>query len=346
MNKVLAIAYYGKAVILAQLKKYEEALKYFDKAIESDPKFAEGWYGKGGLLYELCDYSSSEKAIKKSLEISPSFEASFIMGKIKMKEGDFKKSIEYFEEAKNIKPSSIEPTIWKIYAEFMKTSYPPKNIKEKEWEEKIEYQKGVSSQILEVEDLIKFLENKKEKTDEEEKAIPTLYYWLGIFYTKVGGYLSAVENFDKSIDASKELKKKYKKDAKSLGEIEEKAEHLLRYIWNTKINHSFWNWWLFSPKNLWERKKQAIFTILSSSLFLLIILPLVGSISFPRIKISLPEWNYWIASILTIFFILLSPLLLRIKAGSDIDVELSPPSEITTAPVSLMPIMEETMKIR
>ena len=114
-------------------------------------------------MYELCDYSSSEKAIKKSLEISPSFEAYFIMGKIKIKEGDFKKSIECFEKAKNLRLSSIEPNIWKIYAKCMKTSYPSKSIKEKEWEEKIEYQKGVSLQILEVEDLIKFLEEKKEK---------------------------------------------------------------------------------------------------------------------------------------------------------------------------------------
>ena len=142
----------------------------------------------------------------------------------------------------------------------------------------------------------------------------------------------------------KSARKEYKnEDIKPLRETEEKAQHLLRYIWNAKINHSFWNWWLFSPKYLWRWLKRIIFGALSSFLSFMIILPFINSISFFKLKISTPEWSYWVASIIAIFFILLSPLLARIKAGGEVDIELSPPSEITMAPVSLMLIMEEAI---
>jgi len=48
-----ADAWNNKGVSLAQLGKYEEAIKYYDKAIEIKPDFANAWFNKGNSLVKL-----------------------------------------------------------------------------------------------------------------------------------------------------------------------------------------------------------------------------------------------------------------------------------------------------
>ena len=43
-------AWNNKGLALDNLGRYEEAIKYYDKAIELDPNNADAWYNKGLLL--------------------------------------------------------------------------------------------------------------------------------------------------------------------------------------------------------------------------------------------------------------------------------------------------------
>ncbi len=44
--------WYEKGLSLSYLKRYQEAIKCYDNAIELDPKNVDAWYRKGYAFYE------------------------------------------------------------------------------------------------------------------------------------------------------------------------------------------------------------------------------------------------------------------------------------------------------
>lgn len=54
-----------------ELGRYEEALKEFDKSLETNPKDADIWENKGSSFYMLGRYEEALEALNKSLEIDP-----------------------------------------------------------------------------------------------------------------------------------------------------------------------------------------------------------------------------------------------------------------------------------
>jgi tetratricopeptide (TPR) repeat protein len=41
---------YEKGLLLYKLERYDEAIEYYDKALEIDPKYMLAWYNKGLVL--------------------------------------------------------------------------------------------------------------------------------------------------------------------------------------------------------------------------------------------------------------------------------------------------------
>jgi tetratricopeptide (TPR) repeat protein len=62
---------YNKGSALNNLGKYKEAIEYYDKALEIDPKFALTLYNKGNALYHLGKYNEAIECYDKALEIDP-----------------------------------------------------------------------------------------------------------------------------------------------------------------------------------------------------------------------------------------------------------------------------------
>lgn len=60
-----------KGIELGKLGQHAEAEKFFDKAIEKDPRFAEAWYFKGLSLHYLGKFDESIAAFDESIEINP-----------------------------------------------------------------------------------------------------------------------------------------------------------------------------------------------------------------------------------------------------------------------------------
>jgi tetratricopeptide (TPR) repeat protein len=58
-----------KGLPFGKLRRPEEALKAFDKAIELDPKFAQAYQGKGLSLRELERHEEADKAFKRAKEL-------------------------------------------------------------------------------------------------------------------------------------------------------------------------------------------------------------------------------------------------------------------------------------
>jgi len=57
-------AWNGKGNALAYLKKYEQAIECYDKAIEIDPKYVYAWNGKGNALAYLKKYEHELQLIR------------------------------------------------------------------------------------------------------------------------------------------------------------------------------------------------------------------------------------------------------------------------------------------
>jgi tetratricopeptide (TPR) repeat protein len=60
-----------KGLALNNLGKYNEAIEYYDKALQIDPKHAYPWNNKGNALNSLGKYEEAIKYIDKSLELNP-----------------------------------------------------------------------------------------------------------------------------------------------------------------------------------------------------------------------------------------------------------------------------------
>ena len=65
--------YYRKGLSLAKIEDYEEASKYFDKAIELDPNNLQAWISKANALTELGNEEEAKACVKKVKAIDPDY---------------------------------------------------------------------------------------------------------------------------------------------------------------------------------------------------------------------------------------------------------------------------------
>ncbi len=66
-------SWFNKGNSLSDLKKYEEAVGCYSKALEIDNKYTYAWYNKGLLLIELKKYNDALLCFNKTLEIDDKY---------------------------------------------------------------------------------------------------------------------------------------------------------------------------------------------------------------------------------------------------------------------------------
>jgi tetratricopeptide (TPR) repeat protein len=72
-NRKRKFAWYHKGVAQFGLKKYDESIRCYDKALSLDPDFAEALNDKGVALSCKENYDEAGDAVRKAIEIRPSF---------------------------------------------------------------------------------------------------------------------------------------------------------------------------------------------------------------------------------------------------------------------------------
>jgi tetratricopeptide (TPR) repeat protein len=65
--------YYRKGLSLAKIEDYEEASKYFDRAIELDPNNLLAWISKANTLIELGNEEEAKACVDKVKAIDPNY---------------------------------------------------------------------------------------------------------------------------------------------------------------------------------------------------------------------------------------------------------------------------------
>ena len=96
----------SKGATLYALKRYEEAISCYGKALEINPKHAWAWYGRGLTLYDLRRYEEAIKCFDKVLKINPK-DVVIMLSAWNMK-GDALCNLERYEEATNCYDISLE----------------------------------------------------------------------------------------------------------------------------------------------------------------------------------------------------------------------------------------------
>lgn len=93
-------SYNDKAICLAELGKYEQAMVVFDEGIKVSRDCASLYHNKGWLLNKLGKFKQSVIYFKKALEFeSGRVEATFSLGDSYLKMGDTQKAKKYFISA-------------------------------------------------------------------------------------------------------------------------------------------------------------------------------------------------------------------------------------------------------
>ena len=330
-----------KGIVLVELNRHNEALQAYESAIKINPKDTKAWYNKSELLYFLGAYKAANKMVNRVLAINKdSAEAHILKGKIEINAGNFEKAHSNLINAKSLEPQSISANFWIIYCKYLQLSQIcPKDEKQKR-EDNPAYLKQMHLIILDLQQTMKAFKNKI-RDMYGDNTMAEIYYWLGALYFKINDLISAKENLEESLELNTNCAK---------------AKELLDHIWNARIRPSWWRWWFFSPEHLNRVIKQVaggiITFLLGIEVIILFIHPFKELIFQGlnwQIGMNIININWQLYGLLAIILalLLLSPILLRFKAGG-VEVELTPPTglEFSITPAFMeYPIakMEETM---
>ncbi len=106
-----AYASLTKGVSFYVLKNHTEAIKYYDKAIEIDPKQVIAWYNKGVIFSEKGNDAEALNYYNKAIEINPKFlDAWYNKGVIFSEQGNDAKALNCYDNAIEINPKF--PDAW------------------------------------------------------------------------------------------------------------------------------------------------------------------------------------------------------------------------------------------
>ncbi|OLT58389.1 serine/threonine-protein kinase [Moorena bouillonii] len=104
-----APAWQGQGKTLFALKYYEEALNAYDQAIQIEPDYSAAWKGRGKTLEQLERYDAAIKAFNSALELQPNdLDAWISLGNVQVKSKNYYDAIASFDKALKLKPDSYQ----------------------------------------------------------------------------------------------------------------------------------------------------------------------------------------------------------------------------------------------
>jgi tetratricopeptide (TPR) repeat protein/tRNA A-37 threonylcarbamoyl transferase component Bud32 len=100
---------YKQGETLLELKRYEDALVAYNRAVELRPKYADAWKSKGNTLVALKRYEEARNAYDKAIQIQPEYWEAWIgRGNALDSLQQYKEAINAFDAAIKSKPDSLE----------------------------------------------------------------------------------------------------------------------------------------------------------------------------------------------------------------------------------------------
>ena len=105
-NTLSASDWLRKGYNAGELKEYDNAILYFQKAIELDPKYSEAYYNLGTTYTNKGNLDKAIQCYKKAIELNPQISIVYNnMGVAYEEKGDNEKAIKCYEKAIEIDPN-------------------------------------------------------------------------------------------------------------------------------------------------------------------------------------------------------------------------------------------------
>jgi len=100
IRTLTAGAWLNKGTSLHELGKYVDALEFFDKALELNPRIALAWLNKGGSLYRLGRHDEAIECCNRALNVDPELAGAWEgMGASLFELGRFEEALRCFDKA-------------------------------------------------------------------------------------------------------------------------------------------------------------------------------------------------------------------------------------------------------
>lgn len=109
INSTNATNLYHRGETLLELKRYEDALKVYNRAVELKPEYTEAWQGQGNTLFELKRYQDALDAYDKAIQIKPDYwQAWNGRGKALDRLQQYEEAINSYDSALKIQADNLE----------------------------------------------------------------------------------------------------------------------------------------------------------------------------------------------------------------------------------------------
>ncbi len=170
LEKRTKIYFKDVGIVYANLKEYEKAIEYYQKAIEMDEKWAVPYFNLGIVYKNLKEYEKAIEYYQKAIEMDEKWAVPYNnLGIVYKNLKEYEKAIEYYQKAIEMDEKWAYPynNLGNVYVDL------------KEYEKAIEYyQKAIEM--------------------DEKYAVP--YNNLGIVYANLKEYEKAIEYYQKAIE--------------------------------------------------------------------------------------------------------------------------------------------------
>ncbi|MGA9997963.1 MAG: tetratricopeptide repeat protein [Pyrinomonadaceae bacterium] len=206
-----AYSYYYLGAAYSALKKYDEVVAAYEKAIRLNPQAADAdtYYNLGGAYFELKNYPEAAKALTKAIAREERNNDAYIdLGDAYSKMYNWPEAIKAYNKALEIKPDIDDPDIYYNLG----VAYDAQNQSEKAIEF---YQKAIEHNITDAavayykigfayynlnkqpEAVEAFKKELETKSDDINAA--NAYYYLGEYYSEQRKYAEAIEAYKGTI---------------------------------------------------------------------------------------------------------------------------------------------------
>ncbi len=102
---VSAETYFRRGYMMSELKRYQEAIVAYNKAIQLKPDYAEAYYNRGGAKYHLGQHGTAISDYDKAIQIEPDYATAYYnRGVAKHNLGQHSAAISDYDKAIQLKP--------------------------------------------------------------------------------------------------------------------------------------------------------------------------------------------------------------------------------------------------
>jgi len=103
------IKWYNRGITLGNLQQYEEAIAYFDRAIQIKPDLPYAWYCRGLALNKLKRYEEAIASYDRAIQIKPDYsKAWYNKACCYAEQGNIPLTIETLQQAINLDPDKVK----------------------------------------------------------------------------------------------------------------------------------------------------------------------------------------------------------------------------------------------